>query len=844
MKKFFLITIYLISALLISGSISVQAEPQAPMNGFIDFEDGVDAQPIQSSIPGLQFTTTEGFDWIYGDWRTGLYNGPFPGGEYYSNGNFFAWLGPNQGAGRIDFTQGCATYLQVWVSSAYGLTADAYYSNGTLADSASVAGNLGTGRMERLRVDAPSGNCFSYVILHDTGNFWLIDDLSTDASGVPATRPPVIILPGLMGSKLRNNDSCNNVDEEIWPAIFKIPIPRQPHLDHLRLKENGIDPVSICDFIYPAGIIKNISFYKVYGPLIDYLDNTANFDVHTFDYDWRLDLETTADDLDKFINEILKDPDVDQVNLVGHSLGGLLAREYVTSRASRASKVEQVISLGTPYLGAPKAFKTLRIGDSLINLDDLGQIGLLNEDRVRELVQNGPAFYQILPSKNYFDVIGGYYRLNSSMVGWNQTRAIIHSQHNDALASDAELFHGPPMDDWGSTSVDVAYRVIAGSGIENTIGVFHEFDVIDWFTGKVKTRYDIEGIDGDETVPVHSADLNGNGYYYSGGVPIWYTEDVKHVDLVKKDYILDFLAAILATPPDSNAFARTTTNQSFKPADELSLFQGNSTKFDQPKHVDTVPPTPPEMGDTPFGVDGAQIAAFGEVRVHVYDEFGNHTGPIDDGTRLDLEIPGSSYNTVEGGVFVSVPTGGRYTVEVDSEGSNDFDLRIRDMFGLDQDLIQRTITYSDAPIGSTGIAELEYNPNSNEPIDNLDIDQNGDGQVDLSLPPTGILNPEDSKDVTPPEVTISLDGNISPRGWYIGDVIVTISAVDDQSGLAKVDFSVDRGKHIQPYISPFTIKAEDVSLLIVKATDYAGNEGWETAMVGPSKRFLPIAIRR
>jgi len=47
----------------------------AQASGLIDFEDGVDGQSIQSSIPGLQFTT-RGYDWIYGDWRTGQYNGP------------------------------------------------------------------------------------------------------------------------------------------------------------------------------------------------------------------------------------------------------------------------------------------------------------------------------------------------------------------------------------------------------------------------------------------------------------------------------------------------------------------------------------------------------------------------------------------------------------------------------------------------------------------------------------------------------------------------------------------------------------------------------------------------
>ena len=174
------------------GGVGFLEPSHVHAQGFIDFEDGVDGEPIQSSIPGLQFTTTEGYDWIYGDWRTGRYNGPYPDGAYYSNGNFFAWLGPNQGAGRIDLTQSCATYLQVWVSSAYGLTANAYRSNGTLAATASVEGNLATGRLVPLRVEVPPHDCFSYVILHDTGNQWMIDDLTTDAPGSPPSRhhPP------------------------------------------------------------------------------------------------------------------------------------------------------------------------------------------------------------------------------------------------------------------------------------------------------------------------------------------------------------------------------------------------------------------------------------------------------------------------------------------------------------------------------------------------------------------------------------------------------------------------------------------------------------------------------
>ena len=202
-------------ALLFAAVLVLLFPSPAQADGFIDFENGVDGQTIQSTIPGLRFTTTANYDWVYGDWRTGDYNGPYPVGAYYSNGDFFAWLGPNQGYGRIDFTEGCATYLQVYVSSLAGLHMDAYYPDNTLAATASVNGNLFTGQLARLRVDAPPGDCFSYVILHDTGNYWLIDDLSTDALGGPATRPPAIVLPRLTGSRLDVNNTSSHVTWEV-----------------------------------------------------------------------------------------------------------------------------------------------------------------------------------------------------------------------------------------------------------------------------------------------------------------------------------------------------------------------------------------------------------------------------------------------------------------------------------------------------------------------------------------------------------------------------------------------------------------------------------------------------
>lgn len=143
--------------------------------GFMDFEDGVDGMPIRSTIPGMTFTTTMGYDWVYGDIRTGRYNVyPYGHAGYECNGNFFAWLGPYQGLGRIDFTGATARTVSTLTSTQYGTYLEAYDSDGNLLASDYAGPNTFTRTMTEITVSASS---IAYVIVHDTGNYWLIDDL-------------------------------------------------------------------------------------------------------------------------------------------------------------------------------------------------------------------------------------------------------------------------------------------------------------------------------------------------------------------------------------------------------------------------------------------------------------------------------------------------------------------------------------------------------------------------------------------------------------------------------------------------------------------------------------------
>lgn len=156
----------------------------------IDFESGIgrDGQGIDN-IAQIAFTRTDGNNWVYSDITTGRYNAysidrKFGLGSYGIYGNVAAWLGTTQGRGRIDFAQKDGTRFKVNYSSATDLYLEAYDSTNNLITTTHAGSTLFGGAlptMNSLEVVAPTGKTISYVVVHDTGNYWIVDNISGDA---------------------------------------------------------------------------------------------------------------------------------------------------------------------------------------------------------------------------------------------------------------------------------------------------------------------------------------------------------------------------------------------------------------------------------------------------------------------------------------------------------------------------------------------------------------------------------------------------------------------------------------------------------------------------------------
>jgi triacylglycerol esterase/lipase EstA (alpha/beta hydrolase family) len=95
-----------------------------------------------------------------------------------------------------------------------------------------------------------------------------------------------------------------------------------------------------------------------YDSLIEALIQSGyelNKDLFLFPYDWHASNITTADLLKAKIQEIKTGTGATKVDIIGHSMGGLVARYYVESSIYN-NDVDKLIFLDTPHNGAPESY--------------------------------------------------------------------------------------------------------------------------------------------------------------------------------------------------------------------------------------------------------------------------------------------------------------------------------------------------------------------------------------------------------------------------------------------------------------------------------------------------------
>jgi len=206
---------------------------------------------------------------------------------------------------------------------------------------------------------------------------------------------PVIVVPGITATYL--HDEYPLPPEDIWKVIKK---------DYERI---ALHPSDLrYEVLEPARIKPGQIFEIAYQELIEELRfNLASkqdepVPVFPFGYDWRMPLETAETQLEAFIKEVIertkllkhyykgKYQDNPKVNLVGHSMGGLVIAGYLERQGANAP-VHKVVTLATPFQGSFEA--VIKVTTGTANLGTAAP-----SSREREVARLTPALYHLIPS--------------------------------------------------------------------------------------------------------------------------------------------------------------------------------------------------------------------------------------------------------------------------------------------------------------------------------------------------------------------------------------------------------------------------------------------------------------
>ncbi len=210
---------------------------------------------------------------------------------------------------------------------------------------------------------------------------------------------PVIVIPGITATGLRDEYPVNS--ERVWTLIKHRFDRIALHPDDLRYEQIGPSRV-VPDEIWALPYKEMIA--ELRHDLADHADEPVP--VYPFPYDWRQPLEETQRQLGWFIDEVINRTlllrhyhkpsrsgrawaDRPRVDLVGHSMGGLIAAGYLAT-LGHDSAVGKVATLGTPFRGSLEAVLKLATGEGSPGGERTAQ-------RDREVARLTPAVYHLLP---------------------------------------------------------------------------------------------------------------------------------------------------------------------------------------------------------------------------------------------------------------------------------------------------------------------------------------------------------------------------------------------------------------------------------------------------------------
>lgn len=555
-------------------------------------------------------------------------------------------------------------------------------------------------------------------------------------------KPTILFLPGIKASRLYK-DGLLGTEDQLWETLNSQDIA-QLVMDN--------DGNSIND-IYTKDVIDSAYGLEVYDDFLSFLVNLNDQDVindfSIFPYDWRYDVfdiveSGTNRDFGKvYLVETIENLAISNggpVTIIAHSNGGLLAKALIQQLEmdGKSYLIDRLILLASPQLGTPKTIASLLHGyDEGILTPNL-KVPLINESTMRTVSVNLPGAYGLLPSKLLIDNLSeavvkfGNQDANAlyidaygnSIDNQEELYAFLTGQEGRPEAEEQKLeqpikassqlvaksseYHNGSLDNWlAPENIDIVE--IVGTGLPTFKALYYQsfpYKECNPIDGCVTTLVSkpVPELDnwGDGTV------LSKSATSYPGAKRLFY------VDLEEADSTYDFSYRHhdIGNLPEIQELIRNTLENNF---DLLPRF---------------VSQTEPVFNE-PYDL----VSVHSPVSLSAIDEFGNRTELVtnSDYAEIKTDIPGSGYFELAEGKYLLIPSNINYQVELLGQDDGFYNLVIDKLVNGTAENVSRYELASTTPTMITRFKKSE------DIFSNLEIDFDGDGEIDEIRTPGGEL---------------------------------------------------------------------------------------------------------
>lgn len=400
---------------------------------------------------------------------------------------------------------------------------------------------------------------------------------------------PLIVVPGIGGSWLVWSKDPKNKDEipglpPVGFAYYPLSLTSLGSVSNVEFTAAGTPRAGVSSELYALGIYRGGTIPTIlgnitvpdfgYDALIKTLANNGQRYVerrayavvppnglpentlYEAPYDFRFSIADTAKTVAAEIKVALNETRAGSVDIVAHSMGGLVVKEMLADGLLSAEKVHLVITVATPHFGAAQALKGIRYGDNFGS-------DQVSSSKLQTFAHNIPGDYDLLPSRTYFGRSTGYLfnranfdktKSDGPLLDFTQTSAVLGtkldtplSAFNKMLLTDSDNRH-KALDAWANPNGVLIYTVVGYNNM--TQGKYVEANVArkEDRNGKVTAltqlvKWPLITWEGDGTAPLRGAELPGYGttFYLNDGA--FNVDHTSQLGLAELDtFILNILA--------------------------------------------------------------------------------------------------------------------------------------------------------------------------------------------------------------------------------------------------------------------------------------------------------------